>query len=150
MIQGFFKTIQNDYALLSAKMSDKLAHNEEQTKKVNLAATRFFSTLGMALGVVFAVKALPFYAVTVVGAVLTLALAAAIFTVSRDVFVIAKNESEQSENVVNRAVAVAGSFIGDVTDFFKGRKNLNDAPRHHCTEGTLLRPLWDMFLAQQA
>lgn len=147
MIQGFFTTMQSDWSLLSDKMNNNVSGDKETQRRVDLAAMRFFATVGMGIGIVFALKALPLFAASTIAGLLALGLGVAVYAIGHDVFVIAKNESDQSANLLGRAAAVVGSKLGDVVDLVKGKKNINDAPRHHCTDGTLLRPFWDKLFA---
>lgn len=147
MIQGFFTTIQEDLVLLGNRLRGKTEPTDENNKKVAFAALRVFATLGMGVGVLIVASVLPSFASEPVGTLFKIAAGAAIYAFNHDVFVMAKNATEQMA-LLPAVAAVGNSIWEDVVDLFKGKKEVDDAPRQPVTENTLFRPLWDAAIAR--
>lgn len=147
MIQGFVGTLQQDFQVITScfrnrSKDGKIALDDKQAGRVGMAAVRAFAVLGMALSAVVALGA--FSATTAIGALFHLAVAAALYAVSHDVFIMARNSEK---GLLSLAFPVGAGLINDLKDWWQGRKTENDPFRHPLSDGTLLRPMWDQVLA---
>lgn len=139
MIEGFGTLIQHD----GIQVAKYLAGNDMQEQKVYLSGVRVLSALGMVIGGLITISAIPTFFANPVGAVIIAAAGAAIYAASHDVFVMAKNQTVQEANKYQKGKAGVMGFVKDVIDLANGQKDLDDAPRNPITEGTFFRPLWD-------
>ena len=147
MIQGFSTIIQQDLAQIIDHMKGRGPQTGDQARRVGLAALRMFVTLGMALALIIAASSLTIIASAPVGAVLLVAWGVTLYALCHDIFIMAKNETEQM-NLVVGTIATVKSLWQDFKDILQRKKSLDDAPRFSITEGTLFRPLWNTLLAQ--
>ncbi len=147
MIQGFSKVVQADFDLLVNTIKGNRPNHENHNQRVNLAAARMFALLGMAGSIIGGCIALRKTSTSFVGGAFIAALSAGVFALSHDVFVMAKNASEQM-NFFNRVVNEVAAVVHDIKDILKGNKDVQDVPRQAITKDTLLRPLWDRIGAE--
>lgn len=138
MIQGFTAIVQEDLALnINYLKSD--APTQDQKKKVNLAAIRQLAILVMGIGLHVGIKA--FFTASIGGTTLGVLL----YALGHDVFKMSHNESKL-ESLSERVKAVGQTFWNDLKDFWHGNLENRTAQRQPITEGTLLRPLWDVLI----
>jgi hypothetical protein len=147
MIEGFSTIIQNDIVQVSDYFKGKGLQNKEQKERIKFAAGRMLTTLGMAIGLFICVSALKFVASEPAKAILRLALGVAIYAFQRDIFIICKNQTDQA-NLPQLAIAVGKARWHDITDWWKGKKNLDSTPRQAITEGTFFRSAWDKIFTE--
>ncbi len=144
MIQYFGNMVQQDGIQLYKYFNNSSQYSDDAAnKKVYLAGVRVLSALGMVIGGFIAISSLPHFLFNPLGAAGQVALGLALFALSHDVFVMAKNETEQDANPAQKVAANVLGLVKDVIDLAKGQKDINDAPRQPITEGTFFRPLWD-------
>jgi hypothetical protein len=146
MIHGFFDIVQQDIAYLRNFTAEiqKKDQKEEVASKVNIAAGRCFMASIMALSVMMGLFA--FRASTAIDGLLKLATAVSFYVLSHDVFVMLTNSEK---GPLGQALAVGQGILADLQDLWNGNKTLEDVPRHYLTQGTFLRPMWDMAFAQE-
>ncbi len=141
MIQNFFNTVQKDLMRLAEYTA--IEHpTKDQEQRVGAAALRTIAVCGMAFAAIIGVAA--FTATTPLGAILTLATAVTLYAISHDVFVIGLNTEK---GMVGQVIGLGKGLIEDFADMWNGDRNIDDAPRHFLTEGTFLRPVWDVAFA---
>jgi hypothetical protein len=145
MIQGFSDIIQQDIATIQTYFKEKGAVDEEQQRKITLVTIRMFAVLGMAASALMGLRAFTVTASTL-GALFKLGVAVAFYALNHDVFVMTKNSEK---GLLDQAVAAGKGLFADFKDLIQGDKDVDDAPRHHLTEGTFYRPLWDAAIAAQ-
>lgn len=152
MIQNFSTILQKDVLLVIDDISGKRpkgVDKKEQDIKVGHAALRIFGALAMAVGIIFAVGALPYFAAAPVGALLKMAFGASIYALGHDIFVMSKNITDQMKPA-KAAVETAKSFISNIFSYVTGEKDIDDAPSQPVTNGTFFRPLWDEAIIRLA
>lgn len=147
MINNFFHTVQEDSILVYKSLTSNTTQTQEQERKVSLASLRLIASVGMLLGGLITLAAFPSLAVAPLGTLFKMAIGAAIYAAGHDVFVMAKNASDQ-QSPVKGAVAGFKSGVMDLFDLAQGKKSGKDALRHPITEDTIFRPLWDEALAR--
>jgi hypothetical protein len=142
MINDFCNIVQQDIANIGQFIRKPEKSSKEQDEKVAKAAIRMLTILGMALALSSGIGALTTLGV---GSLFKLASAGLIFAICHDMFVITANSEK---GVVQQLAAVGKGFFADLNDLVTGNKTLNSAPRHPLTDGTILRPFWDIAVAQ--
>jgi hypothetical protein len=148
LIKNFFNTIQADVTLIADKISGNLPNNDEQNKKVVLAALRIFVSIMMGVAIVSVFTAVPLITVAPASALFKIAINVLAIALYHDAFVMFKNHTDQM-NPINYGIDAVKSIGMDLYDLWAGEKKLNDAPRYPHTKGTLFEPLWN-FVAQKA
>lgn len=145
MIPNFLNIVQQDMTCISNYLTKLSPANKEQDEKASKAALRMLAVLGMALAGASLVGA--FTATTAGIALSKLAMAVVFYVFSHDVFVMLVNSEK---GVVDTAWSIGKGLVADAVDFLSGEKSLEDGLRHPLAEGTLLRPLWDKVLWNEA
>lgn len=149
MIPGFFTDIQRDVVLVIDRCTGKIKSDQEQDKRVALAALRIIAAIGMAVAVLLTVSAVAYLPFAPAGSIVQGAFGLMLYATCHDIYIMSKNISEQM-NTVNKAVAIGTSILSDIKDLWNGKKDINDSPRHPMTENTFFRPLWDAAIARLA
>lgn len=138
MISGFFTTIQNDIMTLCDACSSNKAKRPSDDK-VGHAAVRIIAAVGMVIAVGIAASALGAIVATPVGALIGLGIAALIYSVMHDVFIIARNkDTELSASGVGGALKDLGKQILNGLD---GKE-----PKPPVTRDTFWRPVWNCII----
>lgn len=123
------------------------AQNRARTEEVTRAAARMIAVIAMAYSALTALTFLPFLASDPVGVIYTVAIKVLFCAIAYDVFTMLKNKSDQEVPLtgsLRKAAAKISSGVKDLKDLATGEKSLDDESRHHLTEGTFLRRLWDI------
>ena len=142
MIQNFSTIVQQDIGRLIEYAGQKTKLDEAQQEKMGLATMRVFAAMGMVLGGILALAAVKVLVVSsVVGGAFGGGIAAIIYTLSHDIFVLAQNESAQE--AAGKQILGWKALCEDAYAKFTGTKQPDDAPHFPLTEGTFYRPLWD-------
>ena len=144
IIKDFRSTIQKDMVLIFDQVTGNLPNQYDQDKRVAFAALRIFATIGMGIGILIAASALPRFAAAPVGTLFKMGFGALIYAFNHDIFVIAKNSTDQL-SPLNQVAAAAKSLWKDLFDIAAGKQNNNFTP---LTEDTLFQPLWDECFAR--
>lgn len=133
MISGFITTVKQDIN----RVYHLTPKSQAEEKQLQHSYIRLFATLGMTLSTLSALSALKADS-------LSGALVAGIATaLSHDIFVISVNDEK---TIGNKLGAGVRSLVDFAIDRFKGKETVL---AHPCTEGTLLRPLWDQLIQRK-
>lgn len=131
LINGFFKTIQNDFNRVFTPPS-----TDDAKMKVALAAGRIFSAIIMGFATVMAAKA--FVALSPIA----LMFAAALYIAGHDVFVMCQNHEK---GLFGQLGLLAQAVIGTIQDL-AGGEGEEFIPRRPSTTGTIAAPVWNYLL----
>lgn len=144
MIENF-QLIQHDMIQVGSYINKKINNQrvDSQTEqKAYLSGVRVIGALGMVLGGLITLSAVPALFLNPFAGAAVAALGLTILGVSHDLFIMAKNETEQ-KNPVSKGFATAKVAFQHGKDVAKGKKKLQDLPKQSVTEGTIFKPFWD-------
>jgi hypothetical protein len=137
--------LQHDIIQVGSYINKKINNRriDAQTEqKTYLSGVRIIGALGVVFGGLITLSALPAMFLNPFAGAAVAALGLVILGVSHDLFVMAKNESEQ-KNPVNKGVAVVKTAANHVKDVAQGKKKVEDLPKQSITDGTIFQPFWD-------
>lgn len=140
MIPNISTIVQEDIVKIAKFCAGKLP--DRDAAKAYYSAIRTLAAFGMAYGVYVAVAAL---SKSPTGAFVGVVKGLALYAVSHDIFVMAKRTEDQ-QNVINRAIAIARSFFGQAKSALKDAWDAHQANGlvvRPLTDGTFYRPLWN-------
>lgn len=149
MIPNFFQTVQKDFNTVVdfIKHIDR-PHTTDQNKLVALAALRIFASIGMGVNLIGTFTAIPLFAVAPGAALVKAALSTLAYVLFHDVFVLARNKSEEIENRFYQVGNNVAGFVRDVGHLLRGHRELvGQGVATQQTEGTILQPVWVKIFA---
>jgi uncharacterized membrane protein YqjE len=144
VIYGLLHTIREDASAIVYYMQNKDIPGigeEDQEQRIQVAALRMLTFVGMVFGSLWTLSLLTFEATIPLTTLFKLATAIGIYALAHDTFVMSQNAYRESARY---------PFQTKLMELFRQHESLEEDQAEQFTHGTLLQPLWMYFYSSQS